>query len=448
MEKFKNFFKIVATGKMMWITLALSAFIIVATVGAVCTIKYVKTNNMLASTDAEKEQLENTASIEDFEKTEGLTEEELKKLNEKELEEAEKEEKKDDKKDDKKNKTKVDTTLMNKYYIKVNYGAQIVDVYTKDSNGKYTNRIKTFVCSTGTATPRSGVYRISVRYRWLLMFHNVYSQYATRIVGDILFHSVTYAKNGDPSTLLYREYDKLGTKASMGCIRLTARDARWIYSNIPSGTQVEFYSDPSQASRRPAAQKISNAPAYLRGWDPTDPDSRNPWRNYKPVEEKPEEKPNNNTTTDTNTPTTGGNVNNPNVNEPTGGETQQPNNPNVNEPTTGGETQQPDNPNVNDPTTGEKPGETTGGEIDKPEENKPSTGGEGETNKPSTDEKPQEKPEEKPGETTGGETDKPVENKPTGEGTSDSNPPSTPTTPDTPATPTTPAEPNDSGSDA
>lgn len=128
----------------------------------------------------------------------------------------------------------------NTYYIKVNYQANVVTIYTKDSKGNYTVPYKAMICSAGTATPKSGVYPIQYRWRWLSLIGGVYGQYSTQIVGDILFHSVPYLSKSQNS-LEYWEYDKLGTFASAGCIRLTVRDALWIYNNIPSGTNVEFY---------------------------------------------------------------------------------------------------------------------------------------------------------------------------------------------------------------
>lgn len=53
------------------------------------------------------------------------------------------------------------------YYIKVNYGANVVNVYTKDINGNYVIPYKAFTCSTGTATPTSGTYNVDYKYRWL-----------------------------------------------------------------------------------------------------------------------------------------------------------------------------------------------------------------------------------------------------------------------------------------
>lgn len=128
------------------------------------------------------------------------------------------------------------------YYIKVNYGANVVTVYTKDNDGNYTVPYKAMICSTGTSTPTSGVYSIKSKWKWLALFGDVYGYYTTQIVGNILFHSVPYLEKGNPASLEYWEYDKLGTSASMGCIRLKVEDAMWIYNNCPSGTIVEFYS--------------------------------------------------------------------------------------------------------------------------------------------------------------------------------------------------------------
>ena len=177
-----------------------------------------------------------------------------------------------------------------KYYIKVNYGAQVVTIYSKDSEGNYTVPVKAMVCSTGTASPKSGVYAIPGRWVWGLMQGNVYGQYVTKITGNILFHSVPYTKQ-NPSTLEYWEYDKLGTAASLGCVRLRVEDAKWIYNNCENGTNVEFYSSSEPGPLgKPTAKKISNYPDYLRNWDPTDPNPSNPWHNYNENNEQNEVK--------------------------------------------------------------------------------------------------------------------------------------------------------------
>lgn len=167
-----------------------------------------------------------------------------------------------------------------KYYIKVNYKANTVTIYTKDANNEYTVPVKAMVCSTGTATPTSGVYKTTNKYVWRQLNGGVYGQYATRIVGSILFHSVPYTAPKHDA-LKYASYDKLGIKASAGCIRLTVADAKWIYDNCGSGTMVEFYasSNPGPLGK-PSAQKISSV-VECRNYDPTDPVAGNPWRTYK-----------------------------------------------------------------------------------------------------------------------------------------------------------------------
>ena len=166
-------------------------------------------------------------------------------------------------------KEKVTTTSHEApYYIIVNYASNVVTVYGKDGNNEYTVPVKAMVCSTGVATPKSGVYKLTnTRYKWRALFGGVYGQYAVKIVGNILFHSVPYLST-----------DKLGTSASAGCIRLTVTDTLWIYNNCGSGTQVEFSSSASNPLGKPSAKKISAYPE-LRGFDPTDPASNNPWRN-------------------------------------------------------------------------------------------------------------------------------------------------------------------------
>ncbi len=69
---------------------------------------------------------------------------------------------------------------------------------------------------------------------------SVYGQYCSRITGGVLFHSVFYSTT-NPGTLAYNSYNRLGTTASHGCVRLNVADAKWIYDNCPSGTLVNIY---------------------------------------------------------------------------------------------------------------------------------------------------------------------------------------------------------------
>ena len=135
------------------------------------------------------------------------------------------------------------------------------------------------ICSTGPATPTSGVYGLGEQHRWHYLFGDVYGQYTTQITENILFHSVPYTVYGDPGSLEYWEFDKLGTACSMGCIRLQVKDAKWIYDNYSLITAVQFYNDPDPGPLgKPSAPLISDNES-CRGWDPTDPDPNNPWLN-------------------------------------------------------------------------------------------------------------------------------------------------------------------------
>lgn len=173
------------------------------------------------------------------------------------------------------------------YLIDVNLTQNVVTVYSMDANGAYTVPERAFVCSVGAGTP-SGSYQISDKYEWRALFGNVYGQYATRITGHILFHSVPYEKLYDKGSLEYWEYNQLGKSVSMGCIRLTVADAKWIYDNCPAGTTIRMTeSDVPLPLQPPAPQKIDANDTVLRGWDPTDPDPQNPWNQ---IQQKSQEK--------------------------------------------------------------------------------------------------------------------------------------------------------------
>lgn len=169
-----------------------------------------------------------------------------------------------------------------RYRLEVNCEQNVVNVYEKDENGEYKDCVKVMLCSVGFATPTSGTYSLKKYggWEWKGLQGDVFGQYATQITGNILFHSVPYTKKGDNSSLEYWEYDKLGTPASLGCIRLTVKNAKWIYDNCASGTKVYFYKDSNPGPLgKPSERKISGD-SEVNGWDPTDPDSDNPWKNY------------------------------------------------------------------------------------------------------------------------------------------------------------------------
>lgn len=164
------------------------------------------------------------------------------------------------------------------YLIKVNRTQNIVTVYTADDKGQFTKPYKAMVCSVGLndETP-TGTFKTTDKYTWRLLSGNVYGQYATRITGHILFHSVPYYTQ-DKGDLESEEYNKLGQAASLGCVRLSVEDAKWIYDNCKQGTAVTIYDSANPEPLTPPSPKKIDLSDSRKGWDPTDPDPSNPWR--------------------------------------------------------------------------------------------------------------------------------------------------------------------------
>lgn len=168
------------------------------------------------------------------------------------------------------------------YLIKVNRACNTITIYEKDIKGAYTIPIKAMVCSVGAkGQTKVGTFQTKAKYRWKLLMGDVWGQYATRIVGGILFHSVYYYQYGNPATLATKEFNKLGSPASHGCVRLSVIDAKWIFDNCAVGTTVEVYDDADNPGPlgKPEVIKI---PTNVR-WDPTDPSDKNPYNKKVPV---------------------------------------------------------------------------------------------------------------------------------------------------------------------
>lgn len=156
------------------------------------------------------------------------------------------------------------------YTLQVNKATNVVTVFRSDGTPE-----RAFVCSVGSATP-IGTFYTPNKYRWHELDGPSYGQYCTRIVAGYLFHSVWYYRNGDLASQSYVQYNKLGTTASHGCVRLTVADAKWIYDNCPLGTKVTiiYGSSANDPLGKPAAIKVPNV---REGWDPTDPNPANPY---------------------------------------------------------------------------------------------------------------------------------------------------------------------------
>ncbi|WP_294496863.1 L,D-transpeptidase [uncultured Gemmiger sp.] len=166
------------------------------------------------------------------------------------------------------------------YLLAVNREAGVVTVYASDGdaeNPRYTKPYMAMICSGGPDTP-TGYFHTPVSYQWRLLAGPCYGQYATRIWDAYLFHSVPYYTQ-HKDDLEYVEFNKLGTQASLGCIRLMVVDVKWIFDNCPIGTPVVIYDDAANPGPmgKPGTIYIDPDDETYRGWDPTDPDGENPW---------------------------------------------------------------------------------------------------------------------------------------------------------------------------
>ncbi len=160
------------------------------------------------------------------------------------------------------------------YSIDVLRNQNVVIVYGRDEEEEYTIPVRIWLCSTGPGTPL-GDFSLGSKREWGRLFGGVYGQYVSRITGDILFHSVPYTAMQKDS-LETEEYNKLGTAASMGCVRLAVSDVKWIYDNCPEGTPVHIRNAEELPGERPELIPLDpNDPRSC--WDPTDPDPENPW---------------------------------------------------------------------------------------------------------------------------------------------------------------------------
>ncbi len=125
-------------------------------------------------------------------------------------------------------------SLAEKYGIVVSLEEQQVYIYEDNE------LLTSFLCSTGIDennyfTPE-GIYLIGDRGE--SFFSSRFQQGAynwVRFNYNYLFHSLPFDENRE---MIDEEAEKLGQKASHGCIRLSMEDINWFYDNIPRGTPV------------------------------------------------------------------------------------------------------------------------------------------------------------------------------------------------------------------
>ncbi|MCI9593536.1 MAG: L,D-transpeptidase family protein [Lachnospiraceae bacterium] len=153
------------------------------------------------------------------------------------------------------------------YLLKINRVTDTLTVYAKDGSNGYILPVVSFLTTTGDDTP-SGTWQMPEKYRWRLMYGDVYTQYAMRIKGGFMVHSVIF-NHQNPYTLDTITYNNLGIGRSHGCTRLKTGEVKWIYDNCPVGTTITIYDSPING---PFEAPVLDAliPAD-QNFDPTDP---------------------------------------------------------------------------------------------------------------------------------------------------------------------------------
>ena len=167
------------------------------------------------------------------------------------------------------------------YEIHLLRNQNVIIIYGMDENGEYTKIVNVFPCSTGYWNETElGDFEIGLQMRWGSLMADLYGQYSSQFNYNQLFHSVPYWSK-DQNNIEWEEYEKLGTAASSGCVRLSTIDAKWIYDYCLTGAPVKVYDTDELPVVKPI-QCVILEDYLFRGWDPTDPDPENPTKPSDP----------------------------------------------------------------------------------------------------------------------------------------------------------------------
>ena len=176
------------------------------------------------------------------------------------------------------------------YYIRVNRSANVVTVYTAGDDGRYSvpypghgvllRRLRD--AAGGTSRWTAGIAGSGWGWWAVCPVSTARRSTATTCSTPSLYGAVQQRGSLQPGSST-----SWGTSCSHGCIRLQVADAKWIYDNKYDIAGVTIYDsdDPGPLGKPSAPLSAARYP----GWDPTDPDSDNPWN--KPADVTPEPKP-------------------------------------------------------------------------------------------------------------------------------------------------------------
>lgn len=146
--------------------------------------------------------------------------------------------------------TKTTKPTLKSYKISIDLTNQICTVYGVYSDGSLKGIMSEFVSTArkGKTTP-IGNFKIQgasgglkAKYRTCkLSGGKTYAEYACRFKGAKMMHGVPYKTRNTKGYVYKNEFNKLGSVASAGCVRMPIKMARFIYNNCPIGTPVVVF---------------------------------------------------------------------------------------------------------------------------------------------------------------------------------------------------------------
>jgi lipoprotein-anchoring transpeptidase ErfK/SrfK len=118
------------------------------------------------------------------------------------------------------------------FYIWVNLANKQVNIF--QGNDKTWQLTNTFQCDCGKpGTPTAtGHFEMGMKMPVLKTGSNQEVKWVSQISSNYLFHSILLSGNGQPQD------SELGASISHGCVRLSIDNAKYIYDNIPSTTEI------------------------------------------------------------------------------------------------------------------------------------------------------------------------------------------------------------------
>lgn len=160
-----------------------------------------------------------------------------------------------------------------KYILECDKSNGVITIYVNTKKyGKVPVRcMRTSVGYNINNTP-NGTYTIHRYAVWTGLMGPSWGQYGSHVTGGIFMHSIACPQPNRYNLNTYA-YDRLGSPASAGCMRLCVADAKWIYDNC-NGCKVTIFTGTYKSDevyKGPLGRKPL-VPRFGAGnFDPTDP---------------------------------------------------------------------------------------------------------------------------------------------------------------------------------